>query len=925
MRGAVAFAFLLLATPALAERVAVRIGDHPDHGRVVLDLAAPNIPYRVEEGAEGTLIRLSPDLSLDLPARRPPRNVQSLSAESDGLRIALRPGARLRHYRLGNRLVLDALDAAPPSERNPKPAASPRATPAPEAAPAPRRSPPAPGLARTARPIAPSSDPAIPAAGSAPEPTPVPVAAPTPPPPRAPAGLPLRVVEGPSGRALALPLPAETGLAMLRRGDTLLIVLDQPQALDTTSLQKDPIFVHLQAEQRPDSTILRLPIAAPAALQARRDGDRWLLTPKPSFEQERSILAEADSARLILRVSAPGRPIPVTDPETGLPLLVGTVREPGQSIAAPRSLSQADLLPTQLGIAALARSDSAALRRSGERFILSGAGTPSSRDTPPDAAPMTTLMDLPFLDAAAAQTRLRAQQASIAAAPPLARLPLRRATAEGLLALGLAQEAQAMIRLAFREDPRASADPRSLLIHAAAALLAGRPAEAQPLAAGTIPPSDELTLWRALLAARNGEAEAAARGFAATQPLLLAYPEPLRARLLPAAAEAMLEGKELPAARRLLRAAGDRPDLAYARARLTEAEGREGEALSLYAALANGRDRDVRARALHRSIELRLASGALDAAGAAAALDATLFAWRGGNEELTTRLRIATLLQTAGKARAALDLLKDTAEAFPDRLAQLRPAQEEALLHALAQESPATAVALSEAHSALLPQDARGAEALSQLADRLAAMDLPDRAASLAMQALQWAAPAQKPALSLRLATLRLSTGDALGALAALELAPATPEQAESRALLTARAKAALGDTAGALDILRGLGTPGLPALAAMLAERQDWTAAAAALEDFARARPGDTALPSTLLRAAAFAALGGDAARLAALRAHWLSKLGEGPVTQAFNLLTTDPVRAVSDLPRLDRELNLFRQFPNGLEAFRTARLSSG
>jgi hypothetical protein len=932
MHGAAAFAafgLVLLATPAMAERVGVRVGDHPGHGRVVLDLAAPGLPYQVEEDAGGVRVRLGPDLAIELPSpRRLPRNVQGLSTEADGLRIVTRSGSRLRHYRLGSRVVLDVMDGGTPAPRaaEARPASTPRnlrargavplaevAAPVAAAAPVPVVAA-EPLPARAAPPVQRSASVQAPAQGVG--------AVPERRNEAAAAGLPLRAVAVAEGRALALPVPAETGLAILRRGDLLLIVLDQPHALDTAPLRGDAVFGGLRVEVLPEATILRLPIAEPSALRARREGDRWLLEAKPSPTRERSILAEAEDGRLVLRVALPGRPVPIPDPETGLPLLVGTVREAGQAVPVSRSLAQMDLVATQLGIATLARADSVTLRRAGDRFLLSGVAGATTMPEMAEASSMTRLMELPALGSGAAQERLKAQQASIAAAPPLARLPLRRGAAEGLLALGLAQEAQAMIRLSFQEDPRASSDPRSLLVYAASALLAGRQAEARGLSGASFPANDEVTFWRAALAATSGDGPAAP-GFAATLPLLLAYPEALRARLLPLAAEAMIGGGDLAAARRLLRAAGDRPDLGYARARMVEAEGRGDEALTLYAAMAEGRDRLSRARALRRSVDLRLQSGSLDPAGAAAALEAAIFAWRGDEEEFGARLRVAELRLAAGNGRAALDQLKETGEAFPDRIAALRPVQEATLLEALAHEAPMVALALSEAHAGLLPRDGRGAEALSLLAERLAAMELPDRGVVLAEQALERGTSAQRPRLALRLATLRLAAGDAVGTLSALEAVVGAPEDAVGRGLLMAQAKARLGATGEAVSILRALGLPGLRPLAALLAERQDWVGASDALAArAAQAEPAAT--PRDVLDAAAFAALGGDAARLAGLRSAWLARMGEGAAKEAFGLLTADPVRGLSDLPRLQRELDLFRGFPHLLEAFRTAALSS-
>jgi predicted negative regulator of RcsB-dependent stress response len=75
---------------------------------------------------------------------------------------------------------------------------------------------------------------------------------------------------------------------------------------------------------------------------------------------------------------------------------------------------------------------------------------------------------------------------------------------------------------------------------------------------------------------------------------------------------------------------------------------------------------------MRRAAELRLESGALDAAGAAAALEAVLAAWRGDAMESAVRLRLAALHMQAGAPRAAFDLLRETAEAFPELAAELR-------------------------------------------------------------------------------------------------------------------------------------------------------------------------------------------------------------------------------------------------------------
>ncbi|MBX6373461.1 MAG: hypothetical protein IRZ13_04395 [Acetobacteraceae bacterium] len=748
----------------------------------------------------------------------------------------------------------------------------------------------------------------------------------------------MRLVADPQrpGRALLLPFGAEVGAAAFRRGGAAMLVFDTARPLDLSALAGDSSFGGAEARITGDATVLRLPLAALGRLVPRlapEHGNAWLVEirreaaeppPRPLAPE-----VETEPMRLVIRAARPGRTVALADPETGAPLLVGTLREPGQGMRHFRRGAQFELLPSTLGVVVLARSDALVLRSGLDRFTLSAAGGAElvlgdAWHAPPsaaEAARMTRVLDLPVATAGPALLeRLRSLQGSIVATAPLARAPLRREAAEVLLALGLAQEAQAMSALAFQEDPRTRDDPRLLLAHGAAALLVGRlPEAARAIEDRRLPETDETLLWRGLLAAA----------------LLLSYPEALQARLIPPAAEALLDAggtAALAAAGRLIEeaAAPETPRLALARARLAEAEGRTGEALAAYDALALGRDRLARARAIHRAVALRLANGALDPGAAAAALEAALFAWRGDAIEVEARLRLVELKRRTGDAAGAVELLRETAAQYPAQAAALQPRLREALLAALAEAPPLTAVALAEANRTLLPETGEaGLAAVMLLADRLVALDLPDRAASLLRAAATRgvAEPQARAALGARLAALRLGEGDAAGALAALdstEGADLPQHLATERDLLRARALARAGNREAAVLLLRRLGAAGAAVLAELLAESQDWQGAAAALEAHLEATlpaPPAPLAPEqrrALARLAAYTALAGDEARLAALRAAHRARMHDGPLSEAFELLTTGPLRDLDDLPRLRRELGAIRSLTSRLEPLR-------
>lgn len=770
----------------------------------------------------------------------------------------------------------------------------------------------------------------------------------------APAGAaPVRVVGPAAGpRRVLLPFGEEAGLAILRRGDAFLVVLDQGRPLDLTALRREPGI--LSAESQTISggagTLLALRLPQPAAgLEARRQDGAWSLgiTRAEAPGQAGALLAEAAGPGAQLRLTAgapPGRVLSLPDPETGLPLLVGTLRAPGGGLPVARRLAEADLLPTLLGVAVLARADRARLRAHEDGFLLSAGGAEGGAlalDATAAAQPgpvpsLTRSFDLPGLPIPQLSQRLRAEQAAIAAAPPLARGALRRAAAQTLLSLGLPQEALATLAIGLAEDPRAGQDALTAGLSGMAALLAGRAEDAAGLDHPGLPDTDETRLWRALRAAAlpGSPAREAGMAIGPTLPLILAYPEPMRARLLPLVTDALSSARAWPALRHLLDLAGPRGDLALGRAMLLEADGDAAAALAAYEGVIGGRDRRARARAMRQATELRLAQGRIDAAQAAQALEATLFAWRGDALELGARLRIAELRARAGDGQGALAMLRETEALFPDRAAETGPAIQAAFLIALETAPPVSAVALFDAHPEMMPGDARGPRAMLMLAERLATLDLPDRAATLLQRGFDAAAPgAARQELGLALARSRLAAGDAVAALALLradedEALPAPLGRERSR--LIARAEARLGRLPAALDALRTLGEEGLDAEAELLAEAQDWAGAARALgarlERLVPPAPAplEDGTPRLLLQQAALLALAGDRVGLAALGATVAGRLAGTPFAEPFAALTADPLRGLQDLPRLQRELQLFRSLPQRLEPLRAASLGA-
>ena len=1013
--GALLLIWFAFGVPAMAQQaptVGFRVGSHPTYGRVVMDWPEP-VTYRAEEAGNRLILRFDAPARYDLSgALRLPKNVESLSAVDGGIMLQAPPGTRFRHYRLGNRVVIDVLDgaeareatppvgaasppaAAPPRATTsptapavtappavsgatqpaaaPRPAATPPATPVarpPPTAPPPREatpptsqaataSAPAPSAADVSRPGPGPNAAATPPVASAPAPvtpavTAVPPAAPLAPATAqaqpTPAARPLVVVPPrrttpvgllAEGRAISLDLGAETSAAIFRHGDWVMAVFDRPEALDLSQLQGSAIFRNMETRQTGDATILQMRLAQPGTLRPRREGNAWVMEAfRDAVDANRALTAitpeldQGPPTRLVLRAARPGRSVTVLDPETGSPLLVGTLREAGQAVAIGRRQPEFQLLPAMLGVAVLPRGDNIQLRALNDRFILQASGMDSlrlggdtGREPLAEAATHSRIMDLPSATTSTLMERLRTASANIASAGPLGRSEARRHAAETLLALGMPQEAQAMATLALQEDPRAGADARLVMVQAAAALLAGRDSEARQLENPQLPASDETTLWRGFLAAARGDHAVAGPAIAASLPLLLSYPRPLAQRLFPIAMESLAAAGELTAANRLADADPDNPSLHLARGMIAEADGRVDDALASYRQAIQGRDRLRRARAIRRSVELRLAMGQLDVAGAIAELEAALFAWRGDADEVSVRIRLAELQREAGNGRAAFELLQETQRFFPEREADLRPHLRAAFANALQSAPPLNAAAFYDAHPEFLPEDEAGSRSVLILADRLAALDLADRASAVLRDALaRLTDPTTRRPVSTKLAAIRLAEGDAQGTLAALDAATEGNGQEVERAILRGRALARAGNRRVAEGLLSELGDDGAEALAEVRAAAQDWRGAASAMMNHIDAKvpaapaPLDATMRRDLARAAAYAAMGNDTETLAQLRDNYATRMQGGPLAEAFTLLTGDSLRGVQDLPRLQREISQLRLLPERLGGLNT------
>jgi len=343
-----------------------------------------------------------------------------------------------------------------------------------------------------------------------------------------------------------------------------------------------------------------------------------------------------------------------------------------------------------------------------------------------------------------------------------------------------------------------------------------------------------------------------------------------------------------------------------------------------------GHDRLVATRAAAQAIELRLANGALSPSAAANALERQFLAWRGDGRELALRFRAASLQAQAGAPRAALALLHETESIYPDAHAELRARMGELLTEALTgpaavQAAPLEIVTLADENADVVAEMVPS-EIAGLLADRLVALDLPQRAGPLLDKIMQRAVPGDaRAAVGLRLASLRQGEGDDAGALAALSQSDApglVPSVTEARTLLVARVLAHQGDPRAAIVTLTTLDTAEADQTRAeLLAGLGDWPAAAVSMGSYvSRTVPADGTLTAAqqqaLLRLASMQSEAGDAIALRTLGAREGARMSSSPQAAVFAILTAKPIRETTDLKRSSAEVRLAREIPSNLAA---------
>ena len=504
---------------------------------------------------------------------------------------------------------------------------------------------------------------------------------------------------------------------------------------------------------------------------------------------------------------------------------------------------------------------------------------------------------------------------ALADAPPNGRAAARSTLARFYMARGLYVEAKGLLDIALDEDKSERDDPDSVVMHAVASTLMGRPALAlKDLADSAVANTPDLQMWRGLALAQQGQWADAREKFKNAGFAMTALPLDLQRALLMQAARASLEVKDFSgAASRMSELdlvgvpADVKPQVLVMRARLAEALGRDDDALADYATAAASPHRAASADAQVRAIALRQRRGEIAPEEALRDLEGLAVTWRGDAVEMRTLQMLARLYGDAGRfgdalaaARSAtlLQANSEIARTLQDDAAALFA---QIFLNPKGDDiPPVEALAMFYENRDLTPIGRRGDEMIRRLAERLVAVDLLDQAAELLQyqvdRRLEGAARAQVAARLAMVYLMNRKPQRAIAALHATRIADLAGELRQQRLLLEARAQSDIGRRDLALDIISNLaGREAIRLRSDIYWAARRWREASEQIELYYSDRwrdfkPLDAVEKGDVIRAVLGYALAEDGLGLARFREKYAPLMAIGPDKAAFDVASQPP-----------------------------------
>jgi hypothetical protein len=953
------------AAPSAMPTVDARAGDHGSYVRLVFDWPSQT-GYSVDKQGSQAKISFQKPAKIDqaglqsgLPSDVTLANIDN-GAKSLGIALQVPPNSRLRHFTSGNKVVVDVVRA--PDAQAPADSAKVPLAPAQSEVEMPALQP----LKSGPSPVKPIPEPKSGKSTAMTAPAMPPAAEPAAPPP--PAALP----PPPPGKvfSLSIPMTKPAAVAVFQRAGYLWIILDRRQEVDTALLRRLGDEAVLGVEQLPnkDATVIRAVVQPDYYPSMRKEGLLWIVDltqqmsrPKDLIPIQAPVNLPSGTVGMTLKAPDSGSLISVVDPEVGDTIKVVPVIPIGQGVYPGRDSPDVEVLPTVQGIAIVPHVDGLDIRSTrngvsigtygptGLRFSseLDTAARESGKSEP------TGLYDINGWkrggpDSFNANRKIITQALNSVSASKRAAANMQ--AARFYFANGFGAETLGYMHLAALDQPDLADQPSFKALKAGGEMLMGQfdlaaaDFDAQDLAGDA-----EVQMWR-------GAAHAASELNPAPWDKLLAgglqlsknYPHRLRWLVGTNAVSAAIAAGDLVGADTALNlldreeaSKSEEPERDYLHGSYDQMAGKYEKALDEYENAADGESRQYRALAKFAETELALRTRKITPKEAAEQLDKLRFSWREESFEFGLLLRYATLQREAGDFPSALRALRSLVNYYPDNKETPRAqAMMQDIFNKLYLEGqadampPVSAIGLFDEFKDLTPSGALGDEMIRKLADRLAKVDLLDRAAELLRhQVVNRLTGLDRARVGAQLAVLELMNQQpqaAIDGLTASESSGLPTDLLLQRKHLRARALSDLDKPKEAIAVLDGDNSTEANELRAETHwKAQDWVAAANDYEVLLPRPDRGTKLDDNQARIALNWAtalvLSNDERALAALRRNFLPSITGTPYQDGFNLLTSALDRDTANLPEITAKIKEVEGFKSFLSDYRKRMQTAG
>ncbi|MCP8937333.1 AMIN domain-containing protein [Alsobacter sp. SYSU M60028] len=958
-------------TPKAAEPrdLGFRVGRTSGFTRIVFDVPEA-VPVRVERrGATADIVFDAP-LRLDPAKLKPalPGGVKGVRVEGGAERLRLSldlaPGVDVVGFRDdgGYGIDLSAAAAAPKAASAPvavqepaKPAAAPDAAgakpgPVSEAGPV-ETDPPVARAARassaTAAATKEAEGPSAVTTGApprAPSPAPTTLAAPAPAADAALSASPsvAAVTDAGAAARLALPFEATTPLAVFEKDGEVWIVAEGVPPMAQLTGAPDEWLGEAKTSRVGRLAVARLPLKRPALVRAAVERGSWVVTLGDGVAgaaAEIGVTRAGERGGASLRADTPelGGVHWLDDPATGERLAVVTMRGAPRRVTRPLAFVEARVLASAQGLVIAAMADDLAVTAGLDEVTIGRpGGLALSMETPEPVAAQPEGEAL-VVDArrwaedrkGVVRDNLRRLSEAAADAPVARRAAARLRLARFQLANGFAAEALGTLAVFAADDKDLAGEREMRVLQAVAEAGMERWDDVRQTLAGEAMSRDpEAALWRAVAEARAERWPEAQALFTASAAVLAAYPDDLRARLLPVAAQAALRAGDVAGGERMLASLeafpadmADRDVTALLAADIQRAKGKTAIADEQLASLEQEARPAVATRAALTRLEMALANPSHDRATMIDRLEVLAMSWRGDAMELETLSLLARLYAEDERWRDAFGVTRLAMKLAPDveitrRMQDEAAARFESLfLEGKGGSLPKLeALALYFDFKEFTPPGRRGDEMIRRLADRLVELDLLGEAAGLLQHQVDHRlAGAAKANVAATLALIYLSDHEPARAVQAIRdsrMAELPAELRRARAMIEARALSELSRAELALDLIGGEEGPDIERLRAdILWQARDWRAAGEQFERIVGDRwqlkePFDETDRRDVMRAAVSYAMARDPLSMDRLRGKMAAKMADGEDARAFALVTSAGGAGLAEFRDIARRL---------------------